>query len=120
MSFDTMFKVFDKNKPKDEDIEKIPSFIFCRWLAGNPQSIFVANNINLYSDMPVNAQFDYVHSSFKNKKLFIKYPKKEKDESFEIDILCKHYKLSPEKAKEYLLYINKEELKNIIELYKTK
>ena len=46
--FDTMFKVFEKNTAKEEDINKISSFVFCQWLGNNPKTIMDANIINQY------------------------------------------------------------------------
>lgn len=118
--FDTMFKVFEKGEPKHEDIEKISSFVFCQWLGNNPKTIFAANTLNRYYNMPILNQYFYINSEFKGQKVYIKFPKKTKDSSADLDLLCKHFKLNVERAKEYLEVIDKNELEELRLLYKPK
>lgn len=118
--FPTMWSSLDKNKtPSKEDLKKIQSFVYCKWLAGNHRTISTANAINQYSDIPIENQYYLVKNQFAGKIRNIKYVKSEKDDINEniISILCKHYKISLEKAKEYLNFISPEELSYLKELY---
>ena len=118
--FPTMWSSLDKNKtPSKEDLKKIQSFIFCKWLAGDYRTISTANTINLYSDIPIENQYYLVKNQFAGKIRNIKYIKSEKDDIDEntISILCKHYKINLEKAKDYLNIISSEELRYLKELY---
>lgn len=119
--FKTMMKALNKpgNKmPTAEEIDKIPSYIFCRWLSGNPYTIQAANQINLYDKIPVYNQFHLVNKAFGGKIKYIPYPKNLKDtESKDIDILVKHFKINSELAKEYLGLISNEELEYLVNLY---
>ena len=119
--FNTMFSALDKNKtPTTDEIEKIPSFIFCKWLSGNPSSIFIANEINKYYDMPMLNQYFLVKHSLAGKVRNVKYVKSDKNDSLDVDLIIKHFKISKIKALEYLRIINKNELKKIRELYTQK
>lgn len=118
--FDTMFKVFEKNTAKEEDINKISSFVFCQWLGNNPKTIMDANIINQYYDIPVLNQYKMINEKFKGQRIFIKYPKKTKDSTNDLEILSKHFKLSLDRAKEYLAFISENELNELRELYKPK
>jgi hypothetical protein len=115
-----MWSALDKNKtPSATDLKKIQSFMFCKWLAGDHRTIFDANLFNQYSDIPVENQYYYIKNKYAGKIRNIKYVKSEKEDYDEsiIDILCAHFKISTEKAKDYLNYISQEELKYLKELY---
>lgn len=118
--FPTIWSALDKNKnPSKEDLKKIQSFVYCKWLAGDYRTINTANIINQYSDIPIENQYYLVKNQFAGKIRNIKYVKSEKDDADEniISILCKHYKISTEKAKDYLNFISPDELKYLRELY---
>lgn len=118
--FPTMWSSLDKNKtPSNEDIKKIQSFIFCKWLAGDHRTIFDANTFNLYNKIPIENQYYSIKNKYAGKIRNIKYVKSEKDDVDEktISNLCKHYKISVEKAKDYLMFISDNELKYLKELY---
>ena len=118
--FPTMWSALDKNKtPSATDLKKIQSFMFCKWLAGDHRTIFDANLFNQYSDIPVENQYNLIKNKYAGKIRNIKYVKSEKDDVDEstITILCSHFKISIEKAKDYLQYISQEELKYLKELY---
>ena len=115
-----MWSSLDKNKsPTPEDLKKIQSFVFCKWLAGDSRTILTANTINQYYDIPIENQYYLVKNKFAEKIRNIKYIKSEKDEANQaiIAILEKHFKISTEKAKEYLTFISKDELNYLKELY---
>ena len=119
-----MFKIMTgvlnkKSNPTIEEINKIPSYIFCNWLSGNPNTIGAANQINFYFNIPIENQYNMIKSAFAGKLKYIPYPKNQKELNNEdANILSGHYNISLEKAREYLEYIDKNELKELVELYK--
>lgn len=117
--FKTMTGCLDpKKNPTDEEIKKIPSYIFCRWLSGNPYTIFAANQINMNDSIPIENQYHMVKAAFAGKIKYIPYPKNITEESMKhIGYLCEHFKISEEKAKEYMQLIDKKELQDIIQMY---
>lgn len=116
-----MMKALNKpgNKmPTAEEIDKIPSYIFCRWLSGNPYTIQAANQINLYDKIPVYNQFHLVNKAFGSKIRYIPYPKNIKESgSQEIDILVKHFNINENTARDYLELISPEELTYLLKIY---
>lgn len=117
--FKTIIGVLDvKKNPTPEEIQKIPSFIFCNWLSGSPHAIFAANQINYYSDIPIENQYKMIKIAFGGKIKYIPYPKKIQEDEFKhVDYLVEHFKISQEKAKEYLTIMDKSELKRIVDMY---
>jgi len=114
-----MTSALDKNKnPSTEDIQKIPSYIFCRWLSGNAHTILAANQINYYDKIPIENQYKMIKNVFAGKIKFIPYPKNTNEDVLKkIQYLCEYFKISEDKAKEYLDYISKDELDFIINIY---
>jgi len=117
--FKTIMSALDKNKnPSDVEINKIPSFIFCKWLSGNPNTIMAANQINRYSDIPMLNQYNMIKSAFGGKIKYIPYPKIEKeDTSKKIEYLMDYFKISSEKARDYLEVISSDEINKIVDMY---
>lgn len=110
-----------KKSPSNDDLQKIPSFVFCRWLSGNAYTILAANQINYYYDIPIENQYNMIKSVFAGKIKYIPYPKNSKDEENQktLEYLCDYFKINNYEALEYLDLISKEELNRIIEMYKT-
>lgn len=119
--FPTMWSSLDKNKNASaEDLKKVSAFMFCRWLAGNPSTIKKAAEFNIYSDIPVENMYYSIKNEFAGKIRNIKWVKSEADDLDQntINILSEHFKISIEKAKEYLSIISDDELNYLKELYK--
>lgn len=115
--FKTMMSVTDVKMPLTEDIEKIPSFIFCKWLQNHPGTIAAANMINRYTDIPIFNQYLIIKSMLAGKKVFIKYPKKEKYSVSDDEVLAKHFKISMSLVKEYKQFMSESEISNILTDY---
>lgn len=118
--FNTMKKVLNKPNhklPAKEEIDKISSYIFCRWLSGSPYVVQAANVINQY-DIPMENQFLMINSAFGGKIKYIPYPKNSKKEDSKIqEIIAKHFKINLDLANEYIELMDKEELDFIVSLY---
>ena len=120
-----MFKILtgclDKSKNFSEaEINSVSPYLFCRWLSGNQYTILASNELNkYYNEIPFLNQFMMIRKTFGGKIKFIPFPKTLKDEeSNEIKCLEKYFKISYNKAKEYLELISEEELRRIVEMYK--
>jgi len=117
--FKTMTGVLNtKSNPSDEEIEKIPSYVFCRWLSGNPITIQAANAFNLYYKIPIQNQYKMIKAAFGGKVKYIPYPKAESEDKMkQVEYLSEHFKISEVKAKEYLELISQDELQEIVKMY---
>jgi len=117
--FKTLTSSIDPKKtPTAEDIQKIPSFIFCKWLSGNPHTIIAANAINMYSDIPIDNQYWMVKHAFAGKVKYIPYPKQQSQDTLKkVEFIADYFKISKEKANEYLELLSSEELNLIVQMY---
>ena len=117
--FKTMTGVLDpKKNPSDDDINKIPSYIFCRWLSGNPHTIIASNMINMYDSIPIQNQYNMIKSAFAGKIRFIPYPKNTAEDTLKkVQYVAEHFKITEEKAREYIDLIDNKELSDIVQMY---
>lgn len=118
--FPTMWSSLDKNKNvSSDDLKKIQPFMFCRWLAGNPTTIKDSALFNIY-DIPVENMYYFIKNKYAGKIRNIKWVKSENDDIDEntITMLCDHFKISIDKAKEYLKLISEDELNYLKEMYR--
>jgi len=121
MGFKHIFTVLKKTAtPSDEELNKIPSFMFCRFLGGHPVTIMPANEFNKYhKEIPMDIQFKMIKSIFAGKGIFPVMLKKLPQEDH-LDSLCKHFKISRERAREYRTYLSDEEFDEINKIYEIK
>ena len=105
--------------PTDLELKKkLPSFMFCKWLSGNRNTLQMAYIFNLYSKIPIKNQFLAVRSKFQGKVNFIQFPKKfQKDESKKIDVIQEMLNMSYDKSLDYLLYISDKEYNDLETAY---
>ena len=118
--FKTLTASLDKNvRPLDSDINKIPGFIFCKWLAGDPRTLGAANLFNQYYEIPIVNQWKMIQNTFAGKIKFIPYPKNIKiDDSLILKYIQKEYSLSHEKALDYLSLMSDSTIQKIQDKYK--
>jgi len=115
--FKTITSVLKDNISSREDIEKIPPFIFRRWLTNHPNGIFFANVFNLYNNIPIYQQYIATRVLMKGRTKYIEYPKKIKDNEEEIKVLMKHYKISNLIARQYYDTMGPKRVQEIIDKY---
>ena len=118
MAFNDIFKALKKGRlPSDEEIKKIPSFMFCRYLGTNAITIAPANVFNVYhKQIPMTLQYKMIKEVFAGKGIYPKLLKKLTKED-ENDALCTHFNISRERAKEYKQFLTQEEFNEIKEMY---
>jgi len=117
--FKTLTGCLDKRKnPTDEEINKIPSYIFCRWLSGNPHTISAANQINFYDNIPMLQQYKMIKSAFAGKIKYIPYPKNVSENALkEVQYIAERFNINTEKAKEYIELMDPKEKQEIVQMY---
>ena len=95
-----------KNKDYQESLG-FNSFMFCRFLGSSPKTLKQANLINmLYKNLNDKTQYDIIRFS-PNKPTFIKFlSQNPKENQQNVEELIHKYKISKEKALEYLEILN--------------
>ena len=104
-----MSSVFKPNiKPNAEEIEKINSFFFVRYMGANKHSVPIAANINKNYNLPVSIQYRFAkdYSDLVNLPLkvkFIQFKNQKKDPLMEevLSLLETSYKISRSQAEDY-------------------
>lgn len=120
--FKTITSSLKNEEPTENEINEIPSYIFCRWLSGSYYFLQLANIFNRFSSIPIVNQFytikNYNKYTLKQKVKYIPYPKQasEKEEK-DLQYISKYYKCSLERAKEYLEFISDSELNRLRNAY---
>lgn len=113
--FKIMGTVLTEKRAPEEDIQKISPYIFRRWLSNDPRTIRAVNIFNIFSKVPIEAQYDCMQQSFGGKIKYLGWPKNIKDTSAEIEMIQKFYNISQERAKEYLEFLTADDIKAIQE-----
>lgn len=114
-----MTGVLNKNSnPSEEEINQIPPYIFAKWLSGSPQTISTANLLNLYTDIPINTQYDLVHHMYAGKTRYIKYIKSPKNDIKDHEYIARELRIALDDVPEYLKFMSQEQYNEIIKKYK--
>ena len=105
-----------KEDPQNEK-DYIP-FMVNRGLSYFADTVMFANEMNSYSSINKNWQFDFYRIGISKKKRFSKWHKKDQATD-EIKIVMKEYGYSSEKAARALELLTEEQVKTLKEKYKT-
>lgn len=76
-----------------------------------PDTIFYADEMNLYAHLPKKVQYEYLMNSIRKKKRFSKWHKKTKDEN--LTLVRNFYKCNLQKAKVALSILSDDQLEEI-------
>lgn len=120
-AFKEIFNVLKKGKlPSDENLDKIPAFMLCRYLGTHQYTINASNILNLYyKEIPVNNQYKMIKQAFQGKGIYPKMIKATKADK-SLDVLCTHYKINRDTAKEYAEFLSSDEIDKLMEMYSIK
>ena len=118
--YDVMKSAVDsKVVPSIQDIKKINSFFFVRYISNDPNTIYIANILNCNHTIPLEAQYNFVKYSTLDKVSFINYPKKEKILSDkDLKVIRTHFKINESVAKDYVKILGTEKTQEILDKYK--
>jgi hypothetical protein len=104
--------------PTQDEIRKVNSFFLIRYVSNDPNTIYVANALNCYPNIPIEAQYNFIRNSTLDKVSFINYPKKEQlIKNTDLKILMRHFKVNETVAKEYAEILGQEKIQEILLKY---
>jgi len=119
--FDYLNNICVDKVPITEDDTGYSPYMINRFVSMSNIFIPMVNEINKYQ-LPKEIHFQYMSSVLPKRKQFFKYMKKKKeDKNFDknIECLCKYYEIGRKEAENYLNVLSNEQIKEIVEMYKT-
>ena len=108
----------------EDEQKKFSPFIINRWLSMDKEFIEIVNYFQKYAIGTLESRevYKWYCDILPRGKRFNKYIKGKKSKKYDdwlINFLCNHYECSKLQAKEYIELIDKQELKDILEMYGT-
>lgn len=101
-----------------EDFDrKYPPFMINRFLSVSQDTLFFANIISQFPDLPKKLQYAFYHYGIDKKKRYFQYAGKGKDNTKHLKDIVRYYCCSKEQGMEYLELLSKEQIQNIGSLY---
>jgi hypothetical protein len=100
-----------------EAVKQYAAFIVNRGLGYFPDTVLIANEMNLYPSVPAAAHYYYYMNAIRKGNRFSKWFKAEPSE--DLDLIQNVYKVRREVAKQYLKVLSKENLQSLRELVDT-
>jgi hypothetical protein len=91
-----------------EDIGSYPPFIVNRCLSGHIDCVLFANEMNMYSSLDKDMQYQFYLNSLRKRKRFSPWLRKDKVK--DLECVKQYYGYSNEKASQALKILNKEQL----------
>lgn len=107
----------DMIKDDPEVIKSYNAFIVNRGLSYFPDTVLIANDMNLFPDIPAESQYYYYMGAIRKGKRFSKWHKPKKDA--DIELIQKIYNVRLEVAKQYRKLISDKDMKKLHELSDT-
>ena len=98
----------NSNTPIDIDEKKYPAYIVNRSLSNFPDTVLLANEMNLKSHIDPQLQFDFFINTIRKRKRFSKWHKQIKSE--DLDAVKLYFGYSNERAREALSLLSNEQL----------
>lgn len=107
----------DLLKDNPDNAKEYNAFMVNRGLSFYPDTVLIANDMNLYPDIPAQAQYYYYMGAIRKGNRFSEWHKKKKDD--DLDLVQKVYQVRREIAKQYLKLLSKDDLAKLRELTDT-
>ena len=96
----------------DHDLEKeYPPFIINKCMSGFMDTVLIANEMNIHSELPKKMQYDFFINSVKPRKRFSPWARK--DSIDYLDIVKEYYGYNDDKALQALRILTKDQLDEI-------
>lgn len=97
--------------------KEYPPFIINKCMSGFMDTVLIANEMNIHSDLPKKMQYDFFINIVRPKKRFSPWLRKEKIDILEL--VKKYYHYNDEKARSALKILSEEQIEFIKQRMKT-
>jgi hypothetical protein len=111
----------DLLKDNSDNGKAYNAYVINHGLSFYPDTVLIANDLNLYPDIPAASQYYYYMGAIRKGNRFSEWYKKKKDD--DLDLIQKVYQVRRDVAKQYLKLLSKEnlaELKALTDTSETK
>ena len=124
-NYQVMTSILKPNQvPSPEQIAKINSFFFCRWLSNNRFTVPIACTLNKYYNMPINMQFRFAQdysdlTGMAEQVKFIGFVKDQIPKDLEklLHNIKRFYKISDTTAMDYFKVMDNPTRDKFMEMY---
>ena len=97
---------------EDSSWEKeYPAWVVTKCMASHYDTVLLANEMNIYYDLPNKLQYDFYINTVRKRKRFSPWEKKVKIE--DLETVKKYYNYSTQKAQAILKILNKDQLDHL-------
>jgi hypothetical protein len=107
----------DLLKDNPDNAKEYSAFMVNRGLSFYPDTVLIANEMNLYPDIPAAAQYYYYMGAIRKGNRYSEWHKKKKDD--DLDLIQKVYQVRRDIAKQYAKLLSKDGLSKLRDLTDT-
>jgi hypothetical protein len=107
----------DLLKDNPDNAKHYTAFVVNRGLSFYPDTVLIANEMNMYPDIPAEAQYYYYMGAIRKGNRYSEWHKAKKDD--DLDLVQKVYQVRREIAKQYLKLLSSDDLAKLRELVDT-
>ena len=91
--------------------KEYPAWVVTKCMASHYDTVLLANEMNIYYDLPNKLQYDFYINTVRKRKRFSPWEKKVKIE--DLETVKKYYNYSTQKAQAILKILNKDQLDHL-------
>lgn len=107
----------DVMKENPDNAKAYKAYVVNHGLSFYPDTVLIANDMNLYPEIPVESQYYYYMGAIRKGNRYSEWHKLKKNE--DLDLVQKVYQVRREIAKQYLKLLSKDDLDKLRELTDT-
>ena len=107
----------DLMKDNPDNAKSYKAYVVNHGLSFYPDTVLIANDMNMYPDIPVESQYYYYMGAIRKGNRYSEWHKLKKNE--DLDLVQKVYQVRREIAKQYLKLLSADALKQLRELTDT-
>jgi hypothetical protein len=107
----------DLMKDNPDNVKAYKAYVVNHGLSFYPDTVLIANDMNMYPDIPVEAQYYYLMGAIRKGNRYSEWHKSKKND--DLDLVQKVYQVRRDIAKQYLKLLTEDNLKKLRELTDT-
>ena len=118
--FDFIKSISQTKKNVMDDPKEYKAYIVNKGLSYFPDTVFYANEMNIYRNIPPEKQYEFLLASVRPRNRYSKWHKKDKKEEKTINNIMEYYKCNAKIAKLYFKAMSNEDIEYINNIMATR